>query len=121
MCWVRIDSWRCAATDAICVLGRLPERVSIAGYLVTPFAGRLDEPRPYHPEVAEVVDVFEVPLAAFMEEHRWTFRPTTLARSTVLEIPYFDADASQELHVSIVPRGGNLGAGANFVLQVAVE
>lgn len=75
---------------ALQVLARMPDRVSIAGYLVAPFVARLAVPRPYAPDPGEVADVFEVPLPALLEQQRWTFRKLDHPRATFTEIPYFD-------------------------------
>ena len=77
-------------SDGLDVLGRLPDRVSIAGYLVACFAARLREPHPYAPELAEVSEVFEVPYAAFLERERWSTRATTHPRARFKSVPYFD-------------------------------
>lgn len=78
--------------DAIDVLARLPDRVSIAGYLVAPFVARLDRPRPYVPDPSEVADVFEVPLPRLLERERWRFRTLEHRRARFRDIPYFDWD-----------------------------
>lgn len=72
------------------VLGRLPDRVSIAGYLVACFAGRLHAPAPYEPQLSEVSEVFEVPYAAFLDRGRWSLRTTTHPRARFRNVPYFD-------------------------------
>ena len=58
------------ATD-LDVLGRLPGRVSIAGFRVVPFVARLVEPRPYAPAEDEVAEIFELPCADFLQAGRW--------------------------------------------------
>jgi 8-oxo-dGTP pyrophosphatase MutT (NUDIX family) len=79
--------------DALRVLARLPDRVSIAGYLVAPFVARLDRPVPYAPDPSEVADVFEVPLRALLEPGRWRFRSLDHPRARFKDIPYFDYHA----------------------------
>ena len=76
--------------EAVTLLGRLPDRVSILGYLVAVFVGRLDRPRPYAAEAAEVVEVFEIPYRAMLEEPRWSFREISHPLAQVLRVPYFD-------------------------------
>ncbi len=76
--------------DGLDVLGRLPDRVSIAGYLVACFAARLSEPSAYEPQLTEVSEVFEVPYAAFLERERWSTRSTTHPRARFKNVPYFD-------------------------------
>ena len=75
---------------AIHVVARLPDRVSIAGYLVAPFVGRLDGPREYHPDPGEVADVFEVPLPALLERERWHFKSYDSPRGRFRHVPFFD-------------------------------
>ncbi len=74
------------------VLGRLPERVSIAGYLVTPYVARWREPHDVVPDPSEVADVFEVPLPHLVERTRWRFRTLDTPRGRFRHIPYFDSD-----------------------------
>jgi 8-oxo-dGTP pyrophosphatase MutT (NUDIX family) len=78
--------------ESLAVVARLPDRVSIAGYLVAPFVARLDRPRAYAPDAAEVADVFEVPLPALLERDRWRFRSLEHRRARFRDIPYFDWD-----------------------------
>lgn len=72
------------------VLGRLPDRVSIAGFRVASFAARLAGPRDYRPAAAEVAEVFEIPCAALADPHRWSLRDTTHPRARFSRIPFFD-------------------------------
>ena len=80
-------------SESLHVLARLPDRVSIAGYLVAPFVARIDEPRPYVPDASEVADVFEVPLPALLEKERWRFRTLEHDRARFRNIPYFDFES----------------------------
>ncbi len=77
--------------DALRVVARLPDRVSIAGYLVAPFVARLDRPRIYEPDAREVAEVFEIPFPTLLERPRWTFRDTRHERARFRQIPYFDS------------------------------
>ncbi len=72
------------------VVARLPDRVSIAGFLVAPFVARLDGPRAYVPDAREVADVFEVPLPALCEQRRWRLRNVDDPSGRFRAIPYFD-------------------------------
>lgn len=72
------------------VLGRLPNRVSIAGFKVAHFAARLREPCPYRLQESEVADAFEIPCAAFLEAERWGFRETTHPRARFRRVPFFE-------------------------------
>ncbi len=75
---------------ALTLVARLPDRVSIAGYLVAPFVARLDHPRVYTPDTTEVAAVFEVPFPALFERDRWRFRPLSHPRARFKDIPYFE-------------------------------
>jgi len=72
------------------VLGRMPDRVSIAGFTVSPFVARLKEVRPYAPAADEVAEVFEVALATLEEPGRWGFTETTHRLARFHRVPYFD-------------------------------
>jgi len=71
------------------VLGRLPDRVSIAGFLVTPFVARLNAPRPYTLAADEVAEAFEVPCAAFLQAADWGFTETKHRLARFHRVPYF--------------------------------
>ena len=53
------------------VLGRLPDRVSIAGYLVAAFVARVEPPSDLRPDPREVERVLEIPLAAIADPALW--------------------------------------------------
>lgn len=72
------------------VLGRLPDRVSIAGFRVTPFAARLTYAREYTLEVAEVAEAFEVPCADLLEARGWGYTETSHPRARFRRVPYFE-------------------------------
>jgi 8-oxo-dGTP pyrophosphatase MutT (NUDIX family) len=80
------------AAAALDVLGRLPDRVSIAGYLVAPFVARVREEPVYRPLESEVAEVFELPVAAMLERERWSFRPSTHPLARFAQIPYVDVE-----------------------------
>jgi len=78
---------------ALTVVARLPDRVSIAGYLVAPFVARLDGPRDYEPDATEVAAVFEVPYRdhdARLRPRGSRLRPRSLrrARAQAVHVPY---------------------------------
>ena len=75
--------------DDLEVLGRLPDRVSIAGFLVTPFVARLKAPRPYTLAADEVAEVFEVPCAAFLQADDWSFTETEHRLARFHHVPCF--------------------------------
>jgi 8-oxo-dGTP pyrophosphatase MutT (NUDIX family) len=70
--------------DALEVLGRLPDRVSIAGYLVAPFVARVRGAPVYRPLEREVAEIFELPLADIAAQDRWSFRA---AKSPLARFP----------------------------------
>ncbi len=76
------------ATD-LDVLGRLPERVSIAGFRVVPFVARLVAPRPYAPAADEVAEIFEIPCADFLRAECWGYRNTTHPLARFRRVPFF--------------------------------
>ena len=76
--------------DDIEVLGRLPDRISIAGFKVACFAARLREPKPYTPAEDEVAEIFEIPCADFLLEDRWGYRKTTHPLARFHSVPYFN-------------------------------
>lgn len=76
---------------AVRVLGRLPDRISIAGFRVAVLVGRVNPDvtwRLFEPEVAEA---FEVPFARLVEPARWTYQPTRSDKARFARIPYFDS------------------------------
>jgi hypothetical protein len=75
--------------DDVEVLGRLPDRVSIAGFLVTPFIARLEGPRPYTLAADEVAEAFEVPCAALLQADDWGFTESTHELARFHRVPYF--------------------------------
>jgi 8-oxo-dGTP pyrophosphatase MutT (NUDIX family) len=76
-------------TDDLEVLGRLPDRVSIAGFLVTPFVARLKGPRPYTLAADEVTEAFEVPCAALLHAGDWGYTETKHALARFHRVPFF--------------------------------
>ena len=75
--------------DDLEVLGRLPDRVSIAGFLIAPFVARLKAPRPYTLAADEVAEAFEVPCAAFLQPADWGFTETEHRLARFHRVPYF--------------------------------
>jgi 8-oxo-dGTP pyrophosphatase MutT (NUDIX family) len=49
------------------VLGSMAEYTTVTGYQVTPVVGLISPPRVFHPDEFEVAEVFEVPLAFFLD------------------------------------------------------
>jgi 8-oxo-dGTP pyrophosphatase MutT (NUDIX family) len=79
------------------VLGRMPDRVSIAGFLVTPFVARLRSGPSYSPAADEVAEVFEVPVAMLLDAARWGFTETTHERARFRRVPRFDFDEAHRI------------------------
>jgi 8-oxo-dGTP pyrophosphatase MutT (NUDIX family) len=75
----------------VALLGRLVDRVSIAGFSVAALVGRVDPATVWRPQAAEVAEVFEVPCERTLEAARWSFRPTANAKARFARIPYFDS------------------------------
>lgn len=74
------------------VVGRLPDRVSIAGFLVAPFVARVAAPPEWRPDASEVAEVFELPVGPMLDPARWSLRPTRHAAARFARIPYLDLD-----------------------------
>ena len=70
------------------VLGRLPDRVSIAGFLVAPVVARVVEaPDVYSPDASEVAEVFELPVEAMLDPARWSLRETKHPAARFARVP----------------------------------
>ena len=76
---------------AVRLLGRLPDRVSIAGFRVAAIVGRLETTARFQPSEREVAEVFEVPWSRVLEPARWSFRDATSERARIRRVPSFDA------------------------------
>jgi 8-oxo-dGTP pyrophosphatase MutT (NUDIX family) len=74
------------------VLGRLPDRVSIAGFLVAPIVARVEASSAWVPLEREVAEVFELPVAPMLDAARWSFRPSTHPLARFARIPYVEID-----------------------------
>ncbi len=55
------------ARDRVEIIGRLPDYDIMTGFRVTPIVGWLESPLEFTPDPFEVAEVFEVPLAFFLE------------------------------------------------------
>ena len=78
-------------SDEIEVLGRMADRVSIAGFKVACFAGRLRADHgPYELATDEVAEAFEVPVAQLLEGDRWGYRRTKHKLARFRSVPYFN-------------------------------
>jgi len=80
------------ASGEIEVLGRMSDRVSIAGFKVACFVGRLSEARAYSLETAEVAEAFEVPCESLLLPDRWGYRETRHKLARFRSVPYFHHD-----------------------------
>lgn len=74
------------------VLGRIPDRVSIAGFMVACFVGRMPAPAALRPDPREVESVLEIPLALLLEEPRWRYEDRAHPRGTFHRVPFFEWD-----------------------------
>src|SRR5262245_63198448 len=54
------------------LLGRLPDRISIAGFRVAVIVGRIDPDGVYRLHEAEVAEAFEVPYERTLDPARWS-------------------------------------------------
>jgi 8-oxo-dGTP pyrophosphatase MutT (NUDIX family) len=77
--------------SSVRLLGRLPDRISIAGFRVAAVVGRVDPPVAWRPHASEVAEVFEVPVALTLDPARWSYKPTSHASARFARIPYFDS------------------------------
>jgi 8-oxo-dGTP pyrophosphatase MutT (NUDIX family) len=74
------------------VLGRLPDRVSIAGYMVAAFVGRIPAPASVAFDRREVERVCEIPLALLLDESRWRYEDRKTPFGEFRRVPFFDWD-----------------------------
>jgi len=79
------------------VLGRMPDRVSIAGFAVSSFVARLVGTPDFRAAEDEVAEVFEVPVALFLDPLRWGFTETTHKRARFRHVPRFDFDETHRI------------------------
>jgi len=75
--------------DDFAVLGRLPDRVSIAGFLVTPFVARLRNLRTFTLAADEVAEAFEVPCVELQNDAGWGHTESSHPRARFRRVPYF--------------------------------
>lgn len=78
--------------DAVEVLGRMADRVSIAGFKVACFVGRLAPDTTYTLHEAEVAEAFEVRCADFLLPDRWGYRKSKHKLARFRSVPYFNHD-----------------------------
>lgn len=69
------------------VLGRLPDRVSIAGFLVAPVVARVAAPPAWRPLASEVAEVFELPVGPMFDETLWSWRPSSHPLARFAKVP----------------------------------
>jgi 8-oxo-dGTP pyrophosphatase MutT (NUDIX family) len=72
------------------VIGRLPDRHSIAGYWVAAFVARIPPPAAPRPDPREVARLLEVPVAALLEEARWRREARPIPGGGARVVPFFD-------------------------------
>ncbi|MEM8885205.1 MAG: CoA pyrophosphatase [Planctomycetota bacterium] len=78
--------------ESIEVLGRMCDRVSIAGFKVACFVGRLTAGQTYRLEEAEVAEAFEVRCEDFLLPDRWGYRASNHKLARFRSVPYFNHD-----------------------------
>ncbi|HEX5135525.1 MAG TPA: CoA pyrophosphatase [Planctomycetota bacterium] len=81
----------------LALLGRMPDRVSIAGFLVSPFVARLQGTPDFRAAADEVAEVFEVPVKLLRDGTRWGYTETTHKRARFRKVPCFDFDESHRI------------------------
>jgi 8-oxo-dGTP pyrophosphatase MutT (NUDIX family) len=55
------------------ILGKLDDTFTVfSGYLITPIVAEIPYPYPFSINEEEIAELIEIPLEAFLEEHRWT-------------------------------------------------
>jgi 8-oxo-dGTP pyrophosphatase MutT (NUDIX family) len=74
------------------VLGRLPDRVSIAGFTVACFVGRVPEPRDLPFDRREVERVFDLPLADLLDDSRWRYEDRSSPLGVFRRVPFFEGE-----------------------------
>jgi len=78
------------AAEDLVVLGRMPDRVSIAGFKVASFAGRLVDPgKAYRIATDEVAEAFEIPLDDLLRPEWWGYRETEHPLARFRRVPWF--------------------------------
>jgi 8-oxo-dGTP pyrophosphatase MutT (NUDIX family) len=77
---------------SVAILGRLPDRVSVAGFFVACFVGRAAPPAAFRPDPREVTGIFETPLALLRDESRWRYEDRTTPRGTFRRVPFFEGE-----------------------------
>ncbi len=80
------------ARAQIDLLGRLPDRVSIAGFKVACFVGRLLGDAVYRVEASEVAEAFEIGCDTLLDGGRWSFRDTSHPLARFSRVPAFRGD-----------------------------
>lgn len=80
------------SAESLDLLGRLPDRISIAGFRVAAFVARVREEPVYRPLETEVAEVFELPFASMLAAERWSIRPSKSDRARFPRIPYLDLE-----------------------------
>jgi 8-oxo-dGTP pyrophosphatase MutT (NUDIX family) len=74
------------------VLGRLPDRVSIADYLVAPFVVRVRSEPVWRPDPGEVAEAFELPVAGMLDQGIWRLQPSRSPKARFARVPAMDLE-----------------------------
>ncbi len=77
---------------AVQVLRRLPDRVSIAGFHVAAFVGRIPGPEGLVADASEVDRLFDIPFAALLDRSRWRTEDRRTPMGLFRDVPYLEWD-----------------------------
>lgn len=78
------------APASVEVIARLPDRVSIAGFMVACFVGRVPDPRGLPFDAREVDGVFDIPVADLRDAARWRYEDRTHPTGTFRQVPFYE-------------------------------
>jgi 8-oxo-dGTP pyrophosphatase MutT (NUDIX family) len=75
---------------AVTILGRLPERVSIASYLVHVFVARIPPPADLRCDPCEVESLIELAVPDLQDRSRWRWRDLVSAAGVHRKVPFYE-------------------------------
>jgi len=78
------------APSTVEVLGRIPDRVSVAGFTVACFVGRVQPPEGLRVDAREVEQVLEIPLDLLLDDRRWRYEDREGRTGTFRRVPFFE-------------------------------
>lgn len=78
--------------DDVQVIGRLTQlHIPVSNFMVHPFVGYLKQPTDLRPQISEVDQIYEIPLASFLDTGRRQTTDLRLNEGLLLkDVPYFD-------------------------------